>query len=748
MQCEVIVDIAHANVDKVFAYQIPEAIPVRPGHHVLVPFGAGSNAKEGFVVDVFEDRPHDFPLKAVSRIIEPYPVLLPDQIDLARWIQQNYHCLLVDALRLMIPAQLRGGRVRDKLICTVAAAPGLDGKAALSSLCGADGKPRAPKQYEILELLLQSGAEMDKSDLLAFVPNAQGAITALVNKGYAVLNGQVTFRRPDAGLAIAPPVTRLNEAQTAAIEAITGAQERVYLLHGVTGSGKTEVYMRCIEHCRQAGKSAVMLVPEISLTPQTVGLFRQRFSDDVAVLHSRLSAGERFDEWRRVRLGKAHVVVGARSAVFAPVERLGLIVIDEEHEPSYQSENTPRYHALSVAKRRVDTEAAILLLGSATPSLTSYFRAKNGLYYLLELPERVQQRPMPPVETVDMRAEFLAGNNGIFSTRLIALLKDCLDDGKQAMFFLNRRGYSTFVSCRACGEVVVCPNCDISMTYHKTVNRMKCHFCGATQPVPRLCPACQKPFVKYFGAGTEQVEERLRELFPDMRTLRMDTDTMHRKGSVQKLLAAFAAGEAQVLIGTQMIAKGHDFPNVTLVGVVMADAALRIPDYRSGERAFQLLEQVSGRAGRDKNPGRVIVQTYSPGHPIIRFATEHDYKGFYAYELAMRRRALFPPFSLFIRLLFSGSDEAALSASIQGYARELEAALKTRLGEDGQKTLLLYRASEAPIRRLDGQYRYQILIKLLRTNHCAAAIRTVYDFADDHRNDLFALVEINPQDML
>ncbi len=748
MQCAVIADIAHANVDKVFTYQIPDALPVRTGHHVLFPFGAGNRLKEGFVVDVFPDRPHDFQLKSIAQILEPYTVLLPDQIELANWMQRSYHCLLVEALRLMIPAQLRGGRVHEITERTVMAAPELDRAAALASLCGKDGKPRAPRQYEIMELLLDSGLEMSAADVQAFVPGSQSALTALIRKGYVLENAQVSFRRPDAGLSVQTSPVELTHAQHAALEAITGARDGVFLLHGVTGSGKTEVYMHAIEDCLHNDRSAIMLVPEISLTPQTVGLFRARFGDGVAVLHSRLSIGERFDEWRRIRLNRARVVVGARSAVFAPVASLGLIVIDEEHESSYQSESAPRYHALEVAKKRVDQADAKLLLGSATPSLQSYFRAQSGRYRLLELPERVQSRPMPTVEIVDMREEFIHGNNGIFSGRLKTLLGECIRQDEQAMLFLNRRGYSTFVSCRACGEVVTCPNCDISMTYHKTENRMRCHFCGASQPVPVLCPSCRKPFVKYFGIGTEQVEEQLHALFPDLKTLRMDTDTMRHKGSMQQLLSAFAAGEAQVLIGTQMIAKGHDFPRVTLVGVIAADATLRIPDYRSTERSFQLFTQVAGRAGRDKSPGRVVIQTYSPTHPAIRFAREHDYKSFFAYELAERRKALFPPYSLFIRILFSSTDAETLAASVQEYANCLESELHGRLGETGGKDLLYYKASEAPIRRRQGQYRYQILIKLLRTQRTADMIRLVYAYADQHRNDLFALVEINPQDML
>ena len=465
------------------------------------------------------------------------------------------------------------------------------------------------------------------------------------------------------------------------------------------------------------------------------------------MLHSRLSAGERFDEWRRIRLGAARVAVGARSAVFAPFDNLGLIVVDEEHEGSYQSESAPRYHAVEVAQRRAQAAGAPLLLGSATPSLLSYFRACSGRYRLLELPERVMRRPLPAVEVVDMREEFLSGNNGIFSGRLVSLLGECLDEGRQAMLFMNRRGYSTFVSCRACGSVVQCPNCDVSMTYHKADQRLRCHFCGASAPVPARCPVCGKPFIKYFGIGTEQVEEQLHALFPGARALRMDTDTMRGRDAHARLLEAFAAGEAQVLIGTQMIAKGHDFPNVTLVGVVAADATLCIPDYRSAERAFQLLTQVSGRAGRDEAPGRVVVQTYQPGHPVIRFARAHDYRGFYQYEMLERRKALLPPYSLFVRILFSGRDEAALEAAGERYGRELERELLALLGEEGAQDLLLLVPSPAPIRKKQGAYRYQVLVKLLRTKRTAAAIRLIYAFAAAHRSELFAQLEVNPQDM-
>ncbi|MDP3446784.1 MAG: primosomal protein N' [Eubacteriales bacterium] len=759
--CEVIVDIAHANVDRLYSYIVPDGMLVFVGSHVLVPFGSGNRQREGFVIRVMEaveptadhdeNQPSPVALKPLLRVIEPYPILTPEQIELAYWMQKSYYCLLVDALRLMIPAQLRGSKVKERIDKTIQLAKPEEIEDQLHSLLDKSGKPRSPKQYEVLETLKACGLEMTVSDVLAYVPESRSAISALVKRGYMVEGGHVTFRRPNISALLPDKQVTLNDAQKSAVDAITRAMEAksgTLLLHGVTGSGKTEVYMHAIEHCLAAGRQAIMLVPEISLTPQTVGLFQERFSDGIAVLHSRLSAGERFDEWRRIRLGKARVAVGARSAVFAPMQNVGLIIVDEEHEGSYQSETVPRYGALDVASYRAKQFGAPMLLGSATPSLLSYYRARSGRYQLLELPGRVQNRPLPVVEIIDMRQEFQAGNNGIFSGKLAQYLSECLKNSQQAMLFINRRGYSTFVSCRNCGHVVQCDDCDISMTHHKGENRLRCHFCGAVKPLPTVCPACGKPFIKYFGIGTEQVEEALHDLFPSAVTLRMDTDTIRTKDTMQQMLGTFARGEAQFLVGTQMIAKGHDFPNVTLVGVVAADSTLMIPDYRSTERTFQLLTQVAGRAGRDESPGRVVIQTYSPAHPAIRYAREHDYKSFYAYELEQRKKAVFPPFSLFVRILFSSDNETTLHAEVTAYAEQLKLALDERLGKEGERDILLYSASPAPIKRKQRAYRYQILIKLLRTARLSSAIQTIYTFAGDHRNELFAMVEVNPQDML
>ncbi len=754
MYARVIVDIAHSNVDRLFTYEIPEGMEIHPGHRVLAPFGAGNKPLEGFVLDVLEEFDSgEIRLKRVIRVLEPYTALTMEQIRLAHWIKESYHCLLVDALRLMIPPQLRGNRVREKKVSTVGFAPGIDAAEAQVALKKKDGSSRAPVQSEILELLASAKSSMGISDISAFIPGAPGAISALVKKGILARDGFVTFRDPfSKGKIERSEALALTGAQQEALEGIYEMMEKragTCLLYGVTGSGKTEVYMQSIDRAIKEGGRAIVLVPEISLTPQAMDRFRSRFGERVAVLHSRLSPGERYDEWRRIRLGKVDVVIGARSAVFAPLTDIRLIIVDEEHEPSYKSEMTPRYGAVEVASRRAALAGAVLVLGSATPSVAAYRRAKGGAYRLFELPERVNESPMPEVTIVDMRREFLSGNNGILSAALYAELERCLQANEQAILFINRRGYSTFVSCRGCGYVMKCPDCDVSMTYHKVENAMKCHYCARAARIPGVCPKCGKPYLKYFGVGTQQVEEQLLKSFPGARALRMDLDTTRGKNAHYEIFTSFSKGDAQVLIGTQMIAKGLDIPNVTLVGVIAADSTLHIPDYRSSERTFQLVTQVAGRAGRADKPGKVVIQSYTPEHPVIEYAARHDYKGFYEYEIAVRRAALFPPFSLFARILFTGEDEDALYRMSETFAEGLREAVRAALVSDGAdpRELVFLLASPAPVRRKLGLYRYQVLLKLARTKHTAAALRAVYGYYDAHRPNEACGVEINPADM-
>lgn len=751
MFARVIVDITNSNVDRLFTYSVPEDMQLSPGQRVLVPFGRGNRPIEGFVIELTDSAETTHQIKSIIKPLEPYTVLLPDQLRLSEWICRAYHCTRADSLRGMIPATLRGSRVREKTVRTLRIAPDLDRDAFLASMYKKDGTPRAPKQLEVFELLNSPGAEYSSPDINAFIPGASAAISALIKKGVLVESDRELYRDPFRGHDPEPTeALPLFPDQQRALEGILGAAPGdVLLLHGVTGSGKTEVYMQAIAEALRNGSGAIVLVPEISLTPQTTDRFRSRFGDRVAVLHSHLSDGERFDEWRRIRFGKARVVVGARSAVFAPVENLALIIIDEEHETSYQSELTPKYDAREVAQRRVKLTGARLVLGSATPSLTSYFRAKQGKYKLLELPERINGVPMPHVDIVDMRQEFLSGNNSIFSSLLAEKLKKTYLKHEQSILFLNRRGYSSHAECKACGFVFTCPNCDVAMTYHKYDGTLRCHYCGAVYRMSDKCPACGSEFIKYSGIGTQQVEEQLTKLIPGIRCLRMDTDTTGGKTSHRDILDAFSAGEADVLIGTQMVAKGLDIPNVTLVGVVFADSTLFHSDYRSGERTFQLLTQVAGRAGRADKEGSVVIQTNSPNHRAIRLTTTHDYKAFYRMEIGDRMHTLFPPFALFIRAMFnSGSEQQAADAAgrfADGVTEKLLECLRTH---DAEKELLFVMPGSAPIRRRDGEYRYAVIIKLVRTAHTAEAINAVYAYADGFNEEAFRGIEVNPQEML
>lgn len=753
MYAKVIIDIAHSNVDRLYTYAIPDGLPLAAGHRVLVPFGSGNRQTEGFVMELSDTIDEGVSAKNVIRTMEPYPALTREQIMLAYWMKEVYNCRLVDALRLMIPAELRGGRVREKTVRLVTLSPGVEPEEALASLLMKNGASRSPRQTEIIELLSSVKAPVSVPDICGFIPGASPAIAALIKKGIVADSDHASFRSPFARREATPssplPLTAAQSEALGRICARFDSLGGTCLLHGVTGSGKTEVYMQAASRAIAEGGRAIVLVPEISLTPQAMERFRGRFGERVAVLHSRLSPGERYDEWRRIRLGRVDVVIGARSAVFAPLENIKLIVVDEEHEPSYRSETNPRYGAAEIASFRAKRSGAVLVLGSATPSIASYRKALAGKYELLELRERINASPMPSVETVDMRREFASGNNSIFSSPLYASLKSCLDAGEQAILFMNRRGYSTFVSCRGCGYVIKCPDCDVSMTYHKLENVLKCHYCGRRMALPAKCPSCGKPYLKYFGVGTQQVEEQLHESFPGVKAIRMDLDTTRGKNAHYELLSRFQEGEAQVLIGTQMIAKGLDIPSVTMVGVIAADSMLHIPDYRSAERTFQLLTQVAGRAGRASMPGHVVIQSYTPEHPAIVFAANHDYRGFYDYEIASRRAALFPPFALFVRIVFSGRDDGATLALSDEFSEGLRSAVLSALKETGgdERELMFLFSAPAPIRKKQGLYRSETLMKLLRTKHTASAIRAVYAYYDARRPEGSGGVEINPGDM-
>lgn len=747
----VIVDITNANVDRLFTYSVPEDMNVIPGHRVLVPFGKGNRKIEGFVVSISDTPETTVELKEIIKTMEPYTVLLEEQLQLAEWICVAYHCTRAEALRGMLPAVLRNPSVKEKTVRTVRIAEGLDISAAAESMKRKDGSIKSPRQFEVFELLANSALELTVPDINAYIPNSSPAISALIKKGILVESGRVTFRSPFAGTRVRPsaPPALTAEQKSAYESIINGKPGECFLLHGVTGSGKTEVYLQVIEDAVKKGMGAIVLVPEISLTPQTTDRFRSRFGDSIAVLHSHLGDGERYDEWRRIRFGKARIVVGARSALFAPVENLGIIIIDEEHEPSYQSELTPKYSAVEVALRISKFTGARLVLGSATPSLTDYYRARTGKFRLLEMPTRINSIPMPKVDVIDMRNEFMSGNVSIFSSLLASRLGECLENGEQSILFLNRRGYSSHAECRACGFVFTCPNCDVALTYHKYDETIRCHYCGAVYAMPKTCPSCGQEYIKYTGIGTQQVEEQLKKLFPSVRCLRMDTDTTGGKNSHREILDEFTSGKADVLIGTQMVAKGLDIPNVTLVGVINADASLFHSDYRSSERTFQLLTQVAGRAGRAEKAGHVVVQTNAPEHRAIKLCVNHDYKSFYKLEIADRMRTLFPPFAIFIRALFVSPDEERADGASQRFAEGVSKAVLNELhGFNAENQLIFVIPGAAPIRRRAGEFRFVVMIKLARTNLSSIAVNAVYRFGDSFTDETYRGIEVNPVDML
>lgn len=739
---EVVVDLAADALDKRFTYRVPEGMSVSIGDMVSAPFGA--RTIEGFVVSEKDDPGMDESRIRSVKGVTAAGVILPELIALAEWMKKRYNCLFVDALRLMIPSEMRGARVREKNVRVAELLMPVDEAAKACA--------RAPKQLELLPHLA-SGAK-PTAYLAQMVPGAAAAIQAMVKKGVLTL-GETRERRvprmDDGGRSREDPVLMPGQ-QRAADELISALRSDGgrFLLHGVTGSGKTEVYIRLIRAVLADGKGAIVLVPEIALTPQMVGWFHARFGADAAVIHSRLSAGERFDEWERIRRGEARVVIGARSAVFAPVNRLGAVIVDEEHEGAYQSEKRPRYDAREIAWRRCETSGGVLVLGSATPSIASYMRVMPGVkpqnrLTLLELTERVFGRKMPECRVVDMRRELEMGNHGIFSAELVKELRACTENGKQAMLFINRRGHSTFVSCRACGHVEKCAFCDVAMTYHQSDGCMHCHYCGQSKESPTACPECGSSFIKYFGAGTQRVEEEVRKLLPGVPVARMDVDTTQGKDGHLKLLEAFRKGETRIMVGTQMIAKGLDFPNVTLVGVVAADTTLNLPDYRSAERTFQLITQVAGRAGRADSPGRVVIQTYTPDHYAIRCAVKQDYRAFYHTEAGYRKRALYPPYTVLARLVVLSKDERIPALTAMALEEKLTAVLTDRgLMDD----VLLIHASEAPIKKLRGETRWQVYVKMYARGEVERITAEMEELAETGAPGARIEMEVNPATMI
>ncbi|MDD6050657.1 MAG: primosomal protein N' [Clostridiales bacterium] len=744
MYAQVIVDIVHENVAHTFSYRIPEGMLLSVGQRVEVPFAR--MVKEGVVVGLTDtcDVPPE-KLRDVRAPLEDYPAVLPQLLTLARQMAEASHCPLAETLRLMLPAEMRGGRVGVKTQTVVSLAIPMEEVDAAILKQG-----RAQKRRMLLNLL-RDGEMHPVEELRILVREPMEALHTLEALGLVAITRAEVLRRPGGEISdkvIDPPLTDSQQEVLDVVLPELQAGRGRYLLHGVTGSGKTEVFIRLVRHVLTMGKSAIILVPEIALTPQMVSWFRARFGDTAAVLHSRLSAGERFDEWRRIRQGQARVVIGARSAVFAPCEQLGIVVVDEEHEATYLSDRHPRYDAREVAAWRSENEGATLLLASATPSILSFAKARRGDYTLLEMPHRVHNRPMPQVTVVDMRREMEGGNRSVFSGLMMQKLRECMARGEQAMLLMNRRGYNSFVSCRSCGLTMKCPNCDVALTYHLTGGdgRLHCHYCGYIADTPTACPQCASKYIRYFGAGTQKVEEELRKLLPGIPVARMDVDTTSGKEGHAKILDEFRSGRARILVGTQMIAKGLDFPRVTLVGVVAADMTLNLPDYRSRERTFQLLTQVAGRAGRGDTPGEVIVQTYKPEDEIIAAAAKQDYRAFFETEFSRRRTGLYPPFSILSRLLVESPSEVNAHQAAEKLHARCQAILETHPA--WKKRVLMMRMDQPGIKVLRGKTRWHVMFKLLVNPVTEEFVAALTELAREPIPGVEVYFEYNPTTMM
>jgi len=793
----VIVDVPAAQTDRSFDYLIPERWSglIQPGMRVVVPFGPRNI--QGFVTEVKTDSN----VKKIKPLIEPMdllPVLNEELLSLADWLTETTLCYKISAYQVMLPAAMKAKyekvfrMVREdaadepvKLLFDKKQEVGWeeveqsgllplfrqetkDGTIELVYKVKSKGskksvrvvgtrksteqlqeiaeslKVNAKKQKDVLNFFAEHPERViTPKELMGLTGASNSTIKTLLNKGIMYEEEQEVYRDPfeHRDFKRTKPLPLTEEQQTAIAPILGTIEEEVhqtFLLYGVTGSGKTEVYLQSIQRTLEKGKEAIVLVPEIALTPQMTERFKSRFGNDVAVLHSGLSMGEKYDEWRKIQRKEVKVVVGARSAIFAPFENLGIIIIDEEHETSYKQEENPRYHARDVAIKRAEYFKCPVILGSATPSMESFARAQKGVYQLLTLTKRMNNRQLPAVEIVDMREELRSGNRSMFSRTLFEKLQDRLEKGEQTVLFLNRRGHSSFVMCRDCGYVVGCPHCDISLTYHRHSQLMKCHYCGYEEHVPAVCPECGSEHIRYFGTGTQKVQDELAKLLPHARVIRMDVDTTSRKGAHEQLLSQFAEGKADILLGTQMIAKGLDFPNITLVGVLSADTMLHIPDFRSSEKTFQLLTQVSGRAGRHELQGEVVIQTYSPEHYSIQLAGKQNYDEFYQQEMIMRKMGHYPPFFYLALITVSHEDVMAAAAAVEKITKYVQ----SRLTE----TAIILGPAASPIPRINNRYRYQCLIKYKREPQLAETLKTLIEHYTKNQKDksLQIAIDVNP----
>ena len=687
-----------------FDYLVPDHLhsQARVGCRLKIPLGKSNRKITGYCVRVHNQQGLRQHYKEVVSVLDAVPLLSPSILQLTDWMADYYVCHRGTILETVIPASVRGAAgTRNQIMIHVPTSVA----ARLTQL------KLSKKQAEVLRFLAASPEPMTPSDLAVAVGCTTGPIRALRNKGLVVEERRRVYNKEfDELPAQRTQPLDLNSDQTQSLQAILDQLNRgehhTFLLHGITGSGKTEVYIQAIEEVIRFGRQAIVLVPEISLTPQTRRRFRSRL-DNVAVLHSNLSAAERHWQWQRIARGEVQVVVGPRSAIFAPTPNLGLIVLDEEHEPSFKQDVNPRYHARDVALRRAEMEKIPLVLGSATPALESWHRARSRQYTLLQMPNRAMNRPLPHVVTIDMRDEkHSSAARGSLSRRMRTTMTQEIAGGGQVILLLNRRGFSTFIQCPACGEAVKCPNCEIALTHHRDIEKVVCHYCDHRVCTPTVCPECQFSGIRFGGLGTQRLEAEIKSAFPDATCLRMDSDTMTRPGSHEEALDRFRKGEVDILLGTQMIAKGLDFPNVTLVGVVNADTALHLPDFRAGERTFQLVTQVAGRTGRGERGGHVLVQTFSPDNAAIQAAAKHDYAAFADHELPIRREFRYPPYTSVVRFVFRGESVDLVAATAQSIATRLR-----ELTETFAPPPRILGPAPAPIEKLRGKFRFHVLVQ-------------------------------------
>ncbi|MEB7752922.1 primosomal protein N' [Staphylococcus pseudoxylosus] len=802
MIAKVIVDIPSKSVDFTFDYIIPTRLQsmVQVGMRVIVPFGP--RTIQGYVMQVIEEPNGNIDiakLKEIKEIQDIKPELTEELIQLTEWYNNYFVTKRISMLEVMLPSAIKAKYTKVFSIVDADAVPesllvkfdkdgqypykeaqynddlgqivpllkqGIVSEVTLLSQNVSKKKQRAvsivegfdydsvlgsleksKKQYELYAYLLDERHHTVLLKDLEEMGFSKSSIDTLMRKGFVEKYDAIVERDPFETRVFEQDQKQQltddqQEAYKSILKSIQAHQQRTYLLHGVTGSGKTEVYLQTIEEVLKLGRQAMMLVPEIALTPQMVLRFKRRFGDEVAVLHSGLSKGERYDEWQKIRDGKASVSVGARSSVFAPFKNLGMIIIDEEHESSYKQEDYPRYQARDIAQWRSQYHQCPLILGSATPSLETYARAEKGVYELLSLPNRVNQQALPEIEIVDMRAELSSGNRSMFSEQLRKSIQQRLDKNEQIVLFLNRRGYASFMLCRDCGHVPQCPNCDISLTYHKSTDQLKCHYCGHQEVPPNKCPNCESEHIRQVGTGTQRVEELLQEAFQEARIIRMDVDTTSRKGAHEKLLDDFGAGKGDILLGTQMIAKGLDFPNITLVGVLNADTMLNLPDFRASERTYQLLTQVSGRAGRHEKEGEVIIQTYNPEHYAIKDVQANDYTAFFNKEMNYRKMGKYPPYFFLINFTIAHKE----MKKVMEASKHIHKILLQHLTD---KALVLG-PSPAALSRINNEYRFQILVKYKSEPALHEALKYLDDYYHDQylKEKLSLKIDINPQMMM